>query len=157
MNQASVTIRRADRLDVPFLRSLLGFAYDWHVRRFDTNVSISHYVDGWGRKGDTALIAMEGGHSIGAAWYRLFPATSPGYGFVDDRTPELTAVVVPTRQGLGIGTQLLDAIAARAKADGYPALSVSVRSDHPDLPLFLEHGFEQIREEDGTLTLQRLL
>ena len=47
---------------------------------FDTDVSISHYVDGWGRKGDAALVAMEGGHPVGAAWYRLFPSLTPATG-----------------------------------------------------------------------------
>lgn len=150
-------IRRGDRLDVPFLRSLLGFAYNWHVAAFDTDVSISRYVDGWGRRGDMALVAMQGGHSIGAAWLRLFPETIPGYAFLDEETPEVTVVVVPTKQGQGIGAKLLAALVGRAKADGYPALSVSVRRDHADVPLFTEQGFEQVREEGETLTLRRLL
>ena len=45
----------------------------------------SRYVRGWGRPGDTAVIALEGGFPVGAAWYRLFPASEPGYGFVDER------------------------------------------------------------------------
>jgi GNAT superfamily N-acetyltransferase len=157
VSSGEVVIRRGDRLDVPFLRSLLGFAYNWHVAVFDTDVSISRYVDGWGRRGDTALIAMQGGHSIGAAWYRLFPETSPGYAFLDAETPEVTAVVVPTRQGQGIGAKLLGSLVERAKAEGYPALSVSVRRDHADAPLFSEQGFEQVREEGETLTLRRSL
>ncbi len=154
MSSGAVVIRRGDRLDVPFLRSLLGFAYNWHVNAFDTDVSISHYVDGWGRAGDTAVVAMQGGHSIGAAWFRLFPASSPGYAFLDEATPELTVVVVPTRQGQGVGTKLLAALLVRAKAEGYPALSVSVRRDDADAPLFTEQGFEQVREEGETLTLR---
>jgi len=157
VSSGDVVIRRGDRLDVPFLRSLLGFAYNWHVAAFDTDVSISRYVDGWGRRGDMALVAMQGGHSIGAAWFRLFPETSPGYAFLDKETPEVTAVVVPTRQGQGIGATLLAALVERAKAEGYPALSASVRRDHSDAPLFTEQGFEQVREEGETLTLRRSL
>ncbi len=117
---SEIVIRRGDRLDVPFLRSLLAHAYNWHVAVFDTDISISRYVDGWGRHGDTALIAMEDGHSIGAAWYRLFPESVPGYGFVDPKTPELTIVVVPSRQGEGIGKRLLDALLERAKVGRFP-------------------------------------
>ena len=153
----TVVIRRGDRLDVPFLRSLLGFAYNWHVSAFETDVSISHYVDGWGRKGDAALIAMDGGHSVGAAWFRLFPSVSPGFGFVDEATPEMTIVVVPTKQGKGIGEQLIDALLERAKSDGFPAISASVHRGHQEAEGYATRGFEQVREDGETLTLLRQL
>ena len=49
------------------------------------------------------LIAMEGGNRLGAAWLRLFPASAPGYGFVDEQTPELTISVVPSRRCIARG------------------------------------------------------
>ena len=153
----SVVVRRGDRLDVPFLRSLLGFAYNWHVTRYETEISISRYVDGWGRTGDTALIAMDEGHSVGAAWFRLFSSDSPGFGFLDDQTPELTIVVVPTKQGLGIGERLLAAALERARDDGYVALSVSAKRDDSEAENYLAGGFEQVREQGDTLTLRRRL
>jgi GNAT superfamily N-acetyltransferase len=154
---STVVIRRGDRLDVPFLRSLLGHAYNWHVNVFDTDIAISRYVDGWGRRGDTALIAMDDGHSVGAGWYRLFPESVPGYGFLDGETPELTIVVVPSRQGEGIGERLLDALLARAKSDGYSSVSVSVERGKPEAESYLAHGFEQAGEHRNTLTLRRAL
>ena len=33
-------IRRGGQPDVPFMRSLLVHAYNWHVNRFDTDVPI---------------------------------------------------------------------------------------------------------------------
>jgi GNAT superfamily N-acetyltransferase len=151
-----VVIRRGDKLDVPFLRSLLAFAYGWHVAAFDTfDISIYHYVDAWGRTGDTALIAADGGHPVGAAWYRLFPESRPGFGFVDEQTPEMTIVVIPSRQGQGIGEQLLGALLERAKEDGYPAVSVSVQRGHHDEELLRQAGFEQVAEAGDTLTLRR--
>jgi GNAT superfamily N-acetyltransferase len=153
----TVIVRRGDRLDVPFLRSLLAFAYNWHVATFDTSVSISHYVDGWGRKGDMSVIAMEEGHSVGAAWFRLFPEGRPGYGFVDEETPEMTIVVVPTKQHQGIGEQLLDALVERAKGDGYPALSCSIRRGDPDEERLASRGFLAVSEAGDTVTLRRQL
>jgi GNAT superfamily N-acetyltransferase len=153
----TVVVRRADRLDVPFMRSLLSFAYNWHVAQFDTHVPISKYVDGWGRRGDTSLIAMDDGHSVGAAWFRLFPEERPGFAFIDDETPEMTIVVVPTKQDLGIGEQLLDALVARAKADGYKAVSASVKRGDADAGRFSSRGFEEVRAEGETLTLRRQL
>ena len=155
---SGLIIRRGDRLDVPFLRSLLAFAYGWHVAAFDTfDISIYHYVDAWGRKGDAALVATEGGHPVGAAWYRLFPASMPGFGYVDDQTPEMTAVVIPARQGQGIGQQLVSALLERAKEEGYPAVSVSVQRGHADEALLRAEGFGQVRENGDTLTLLRAL
>jgi GNAT superfamily N-acetyltransferase len=155
---SAVVIRRGDKLDVPFLRSLLAFAYGWHVAAFDTfDTSIYHYLDAWGREGDTALIAADGGHPVGGAWFRLFPAARPGFGFVDEQTPEMTVVVIPARQGQGIGQQLVSELVERAKAGGYPALSVSVQRGHGDDSLLREQGFEQVREEGDTLTLRRAL
>jgi GNAT superfamily N-acetyltransferase len=150
-------VRRGDKLDVPFLRSLLGFAYNWHVNAFDTDISISRYVDAWGRKGDTALIATDGGHSVGAGWFRLFPDTLRGYGYIDEETPELTVVVVPTRQDEGIGAQLVTALLERARADGYGAVSVSVERGDPDEARFTALGFEEFRAQGKTLTLRRVL
>jgi GNAT superfamily N-acetyltransferase len=155
---SDVVIRRGDKLDVPFLRSLLAFAYGWHVAAFDTfDISIYHYVDAWGRTGDTALVATEGGHPVGAAWYRLFPESRPGFGFVDEATPELTVVMIPARQGQGIGQDLVSALVERARGAGYPALSVSVQRGHPDESLLREQGFEQVREKGDTLTLRLAL
>lgn len=154
---STVVIRRGDRLDVPFLRSLLAHAYNWHVTAFDTDIAISRYVDGWGRRGDTALVAMDDGHSIGAGWYRLFPEGVPGYGFVDAETPELTIVVVPSRQGEGIGEQLLETLLARAKGEGYASVSVSVERGKQEADSYLAKGFAQVDEHGKTLVLRRAL
>ncbi len=154
---SGVVIRRGDKLDVPFLRSLLGHAYNWHVTVFDTDIAISRYADGWGRRGDAALIAMDGGHSVGAGWYRLFRESLPGYGFVDAETPELTIVVVPTRQGEGIGARLLEALLARARADGFEGISVSVERGKQEAEIYLAEGFEQVDEHGNTLILRRPL
>jgi len=137
------------------MRSMLTHAYNWHVNVFDTDIPIGRYVDGWGRPGDTALIAMEGGHRIGAAWYRLFRSSAPGYGYVDDQTPELTVVVVPSRQGEGIGQLLLTGLLDRAQADAYRGVSVSVEPGHPEVAIYEAAGFTEVGRTDRALTLRR--
>ena len=146
-------IRRGGHQDVPFMRSMLTHAYNWHVNVFDTDVPIGRYVDGWGRSGDSALIAMDGGHRVGAGWIRLFRAAAPGYGFIDENTPELTVAVVPSRQGEGIGLQLLNGLLDRARADAYRAVSVSVEKVDPDLPHYEQAGFEHVDETAHAVTL----
>jgi len=150
-------IRRGGQHDVAFMRSLLTHAYNWHVNRLDTDVPIGRYVDGWGRPGDTALIAMEGGHRVGAAWFRLFRQAAPGYGFVDDQTPELTVVVVPSRQGQGIGKLLLNGLIDRARDDAFRALSVSVERGAAEVAAFEGEGFEQVDETDHAVILRRTI
>lgn len=139
------------------MRSMLTHAYNWHVNVFDTDVPIGRYVDGWGRPGDTVLIAMDGGHRVGAGWIRIFRETAPGYGFIDESTPELTVAVVPTRQGEGIGLELLRGLLDRARADAYRAVSVSVEKNHPEVAFFEGEGFEQVGETTHAVVLRRVL
>jgi GNAT superfamily N-acetyltransferase len=150
-------IRRGGQLDVPFMRSMLTHAYNWHVNVFDTDIPLARYVDGWGRPGDTVLIAMDGGHRVGAGWYRLFRESAPGYGFVDERTPELTIAVVPGRRGEGIGQELLAGLVERARDAGYRAVSVSVEKDHPEIRIYEDAGFEGVRETEHAVILRRAL
>jgi ribosomal protein S18 acetylase RimI-like enzyme len=153
-----VVIRRGGRQDVRFLRDMLHHAYYWRERSPGEGPGpAARYVKGWGRPGDTVLIAVDEGFPVGAAWYRLFRRDLPGYGFVDEETPELAIAVVPSRRGRGIGDALLDALCERARADGYAALSLSVARDNDTLVTFYEnHGFAQVEGGDEqSLTMRR--
>jgi ribosomal protein S18 acetylase RimI-like enzyme len=150
-------IRRGSHADVTFMRSMLAHAYHWRVAGFEDDIPLSRYTENWGRSGDLALIAMEGGHSIGAAWLRRFSAASPGYGFVDERTPELTIAVVPSRRRHGVGQELLDALLEKAKADGHAAVSLSVEQDSPAVAFYRRNGFEDVAEGHNALTMVKRL
>ena len=152
-------IRRGGRQDVRFLRDMLHHAYYWRERQPGEGPGpVALYVKGWGRVGDTALIAIEDGFPVGAAWYRLFRRELPGYGFVDEETPELAIAVVPSRRGRGIGDALLNALYERAKTDGRRAVSLAVERDNEPLVSYYEqkHGFTRV-DEDGTdsVTMRR--
>jgi ribosomal protein S18 acetylase RimI-like enzyme len=139
---------------------MLHHAYYWREREPDEGPGpVALYVKGWGRPGDTALIAMDDGFPVGAAWYRLFRRDHPGYGFVDEETPELAVAVVPSRRGRGLGEGLLEALVDRARAEGYRALSLSVPSENGPLLAFYEkHGFERVHEDGGdSVTMRRAL
>jgi ribosomal protein S18 acetylase RimI-like enzyme len=148
-------IRKGSNADVSFMKSMLAHAYAWRVNQFEADIPLTRYVDNWGRPGDVAVMSTETGHRVGAAWLRLFSEDAPGYGFVDERTPELTIAVVPSRRRHGLGQELLDALLARAREQGHSAVSLSVESDSPAVAFYERNGFEAVRESDGGLVMRR--
>ena len=143
-------LRPADNQDARFLRDLLRHAYHW---RFNENpdLPVYRYAQNWGRPGDAGVVAFEGPHAYGAAWYRLFPANEPGFGFVDEATPELTVAVVPSRRGEGAGAALLEALLARAREDGYAAVSLSAEKGQTGF--YEKFGFEPVGETGNAVTM----
>jgi ribosomal protein S18 acetylase RimI-like enzyme len=117
---------------------------------------ISVYVEGWGRQGDSGVIAEDVSHSpLGAAWYRVFSQQEHGYGFVRPDIPEVTIGVSPTARGKGIGTALLDALIARADAEGLRGLSLSVEEDNPAVSLYERAGFVRDKRVGNAWTMLR--
>ena len=148
---AAGVIRPVGSHDVRFLRDMLRHAYHWRVAE-DTERPVYRYVLNWGRPGDDGVVALEGPHAYGAAWFRLFTAGEPGFGFVDEQTPELTIAVVPSRRGKGAGTELLQALLDRARADGYAAISLS--TDKEQAGFYERFGFEQVAETPHAVTMR---
>jgi ribosomal protein S18 acetylase RimI-like enzyme len=149
-------IRPGSRHDARFLRDMLHHAYYWRERAPQDPMegSVQRYVMNWGRPGDAAVIALDDvGSPVGAAWYRLFKASQPGYGFVDEQTPELSIAVVPSRRGKGFGDELLEALLAQARRDGFTQVSLSVEPDNPALRLYERHGFRKVGESGGSATM----
>jgi ribosomal protein S18 acetylase RimI-like enzyme len=145
-------VRRGGHQDVRFLRDMLHHAYYWRER--DPGSTAMRYVRAWGRPGDTAVIALEEGFPVGAAWYRIFPTAEPGYGYVDERTPELAIAVVPGKRGHGIGDALLSALLDKARQAGYASLSLSVDSQNAGaIRLYERHGFERTDDDGRSLTM----
>jgi len=148
-------IRRGGTRDVPFLRDMLRHAYYWRWGRIGSeDLPASRYVDGWGRPGDRAVIALDDASPVGAAWFRLFRQSSPGWGFVDEATPELSIAVVPSRRGRGLGEELMSGLTEQARKDGYAALSLSVERDNPSQGLYERFGFRAVGERDDTITMK---
>jgi ribosomal protein S18 acetylase RimI-like enzyme len=148
-------IRRGGPQDVPFLRDMLRHAYYARWGRDETaGIPLSRYVEGWGRRGDTAVIEIEGFQPVGAAWYRLFTDARPGYGFVDEQTPELTIAIVPSCRGKGYGRELLEELLKQARAEGHAAISLSVEPDNPALHLYERNGFVKVGERGGAFVMR---
>ena len=149
--------RKGSAGDVPFMRSMLAHAYAWRVNAFEAEIPLSRYVDNWGRPGDLAVIAHETGNRVGAAWFRVFRESEPGYGFIDEQTPELSISVVPSRRKHGVGQELLDALLEKAKAEGHTQVSLSVEKDSPAVGFYERNGFIPTGESEGGLVMVRQL
>jgi ribosomal protein S18 acetylase RimI-like enzyme len=134
---------------------MLRHAYYWRWGDPETaDLPVSRYWEGWGRPGDRMLIAIDGFQPVGAAWYRLFRENEPGFGFVDEATPELTIAVVPSRRGRGLGRELLSALIEQAREDGYASVSLSVEPENPALHLYERQGFAKAGERGGAWVMR---
>ena len=151
-------VRAATAADLPFLQAMLYEAATWRpesqppVEDVFADPHAARYLSGWGRPGDAGVIA-EDEQPVGAAWLRLFPAGDRGYGFVAEDVPELSIGVAPTSRGRGIGTRLLEALVEAARADGHPAISLSVEPDNPARRLYERTGFVRVADDGGAWTM----
>lgn len=154
------TIRPAEPSDRKFLEDMLYEAATWRGQGGDRGTvledpHIARYLSGWGRPGDTALIATdEGGQAVGAAWFRFFTSDEAGYGFLDETIPDLSMGVAQSWRGQGVGTELMSALVAAARQQGVHELSLSVEPDNPALRLYERSGFRAVSENDGALTMR---
>ena len=123
-----------------------------HVR--DTIMALPqlrrYFVD-FGRPGDAGAVAVTpDGARLGVAWYRLFAAEEPGYGFIAVDVPELAIGVAAEARGRGIGGALLEALLARAREQRHRALSLSVDRQNPARRLYERTGFRDAGISDPT-------
>lgn len=110
---------------------------------------IALYVKGWGSKeGDLGFIAETAdGQKLGAIWSRLFTAEEPGYGFVDEETPEIAIAMLAKSRGLGVGTALLDKLVSECRTN-YRSISLSVAPNNPAKRLYERFGFKVVGYDD---------
>jgi ribosomal protein S18 acetylase RimI-like enzyme len=137
--------------DSEFLEAMLFEAFFWNpaferpaLSAFRSNSEFAKLLSGWGRPGDWAAIAEDDHGRIGAAWFRLWTTDRHSYGFVDADTPELGLAVSKDHRRRGVGRALLGALIDHARADGYPALSLSVDPANPSRGLYESVGFLRV-------------
>ena len=153
-------IRPVQPDDEPFLWDMAweATAVDGGMRALGRDAAfalprVRRYLDDWGRPGDGGVVAVaEDGRRLGAAWYRLFPADDPGYGFVAPDVPELSIGVTAEARGEGIGRSLLDALVALARGQGLRAVSLSVDRRNPARRLYERVGFRDAGVSDPSDT-----
>ena len=147
--------------DLPFLREMLFEAAFWRPGEERPPLSeelarpdLAKLLAGWGRPGDTAMIAESSGHErLGAAWYRFWSDADHSYGYVRPAVPELAIGVRAEARRLGVGEALLRALLAHASAQGVEEISLSVEFDNPALRLYERLGFRRVGRLGGAWKL----
>ena len=155
-----MNIRPATKDDDDFLKTMLYEAARWNpdwprepMAEVLDDPILRRYHEDWGRPGDGGMIAELEGMPVGAAWYRLFTADAPGYGFVDEKTPEVSIAVQPLHRRKGIGGTLLRAAMVHAREEGYQTLSLSVAVHNRSRMLYQRVGFEKVGEQGESWTM----
>jgi GNAT superfamily N-acetyltransferase len=155
-----MNIRPATQDDADFLNTMLYEAARWNpdwprepMEEVLDEPMLRRYHEGWGRAGDGGVIAEIDGEPIGAAWYRVFTAEVPGYGFVDEKTPELSIAVVPLHRRKGIGGTLVRAAMVNAREEGFQTLSLSVAVHNRSRMMYQRVGFEKVGEQGESWTM----
>ena len=87
------------------------------------------------------------------AWAVFLPSSDPGYGFVDEHTPEVSLWVDGTVRGQGLGRTLLQALIRETVLRGIGQLSLSVEADNYAKTFYTSEGFEDVPggEADGIM------
>jgi ribosomal protein S18 acetylase RimI-like enzyme len=160
-------LRPADADDGPFLARMLVHAASWRpddaltVEDALARHELAHYVEGWPRRDDRGVVAELIGHHggfatgepVGAAWLRFLRSDDPGWGYVDDDTPELMIGIEPPFRRTGIGRALLAALVADALAAGIVRISLSVEAGNGAVELYRSLGFETEGERPDGRTM----
>ena len=153
-------VRPLDAMDRAFLEEMPFEAFFWDPSRprptladFREYPEFVKLLANWGRPGDRGVVAEEQKSKIGAAWFRLWTPTLHSYGFVDAGTPELGIAVAPAHRSKGVGRNLLRTLIGIARADGYPALSLSVSPSNYARSFYESEGFHKVGESGTSWTL----
>ncbi len=152
-------VRQATSADLPFLHQMLFEAAFWRagearpaLNELDANPQLAKVLAGWGRPGDTALVAVDHSRPVGAAWFRFWTDDDHSYGFVAADIPELGIAVAPEQRSRGIGRALLRALIRQARVDAVNGLSLSVDPLNPARRLYESEGFIKVGESGTSWT-----
>jgi len=155
-----VVLRSAEPHDGAHIRWALYTALSWNPARKlpPADETLQHpealrYHRDWGRHGDFGVIATAGEDVVGVAYCRLFTHEDHGHGYVDDETPEVAIGVRDDARGAGLGTRMLEQLAAVAAANGFRRLSLSVDRENPAVRLYERVGYRALSSDDAGIRM----
>lgn len=147
-------IREMEVKEYPILRD---FLYEAIFQRDENNLlprdvvdqtELKVFIEDFGKKDDCCLVAELDGNIVGAVWTRILGGDNPGFGHIDDETPEFALSILKQYRGMGIGGALMDAMLKELKSRGYKRCSLAVQKDNYALRLYRAKGFATVRENE---------
>jgi GNAT superfamily N-acetyltransferase len=144
--------------DEPLLAHATLGNLNWSEERFTERDVMSrpefgHYAHLLPGRGDFGFVAERADEVVGVVWALFLPADDPGYGFLEESTPEVSLWVREDSRGRGVGRLLLRQLQQEAATRRIARLSLSVEADNNAKRLYASEGFEQVagREHDGVM------
>lgn len=154
----NVITRPLEAEDAPLLAHATLGNLNWSEKRFTerdlkSRPEFGHYTQLVLERGDFGFVAECTAGVVGVAWALFLPADDPGYGFLDESTPEMSLWVRDDSRGRGVGTLLVRQLQQEAEARCIARLSLSVEADNYAKRLYASAGFTQVagREQDGVM------
>ena len=103
------------------------------------------YVAEFGKeKDDICFVADINGKIVGAVWVRAMN----DYGHIEDDVPSFAISLYKEYRGHGIGTALMKRMICELKQRGYEKTSLSVQKANFAVKMYLNVGFEIVKEHD---------
>lgn len=156
MNSVNLRLLRSDEHGL-LTRATLG-NMNWVGERFAVedileNNEFKHYTQLLPDRGDYGFVAERSQIPIGAVWLLFLPSTAPGYGFIDENTPELSIWVDASERGRGTGRKLLQRALRSARERSIATVSLSVEAGNKARQFYASENFVDVagREEDGVM------
>jgi ribosomal protein S18 acetylase RimI-like enzyme len=159
MNKTELLIRELRFDDYQFLEDFLYEAIYVHEGDAIPDKTIIFYpelysyVKDFGREHDLGFIIEANHKPVGAIWTRLFSEEQRGYGFVDNKTPELSMAIYSDFRNQGFGRQLLEKMFLKLKDSGYKQVSLSVDKRNFAYQLYQKMGFQEHQMEGNTVVM----
>ena len=158
-----VTMRKASKSDLPFLREMLYEAVFWRDNpgkpSFEEALAlpeIGKSLADWGnRPGDTGVIALKESVPVGAAWFRFWNDDIYDRGFVEERIPVVVIGVHSDHRRKGVGAGLLHWLVSYAAEQHIPRISLMVAKDNLAQKLYRREGFREYADKGSDLILVR--
>lgn len=107
------------------------------------------YISNFGESGDVCFVAESERKAVGAVWTRILSGKVPGYGNIDDSTPEFAISVKKEYRGQGIGKRLMKEMILFLKEQGIKRASLSVDKENYAFHMYEKLGFHVLEERDG--------